>query len=199
MSETEVKPDYNWWNQLEDQWKRAFNMAYLQNGDSLSTPKDEDLIFLQTAPVLRLVGPEGPNPNLNFELTNCSGIAGLKHLRYLFLTFHNIVSLEEIKTLTHLNSLYFNDNKVTSISPLSSLNQLEDLCFPNNLVESLEPISNLPALKKINCANNKINSLNSFSENHRGQLTDFFGLPNEIPYPEVRDFENQVGIKCKNG
>ncbi|MCB0663603.1 MAG: leucine-rich repeat domain-containing protein [Saprospiraceae bacterium] len=188
-----------WWNALEDQWKRAYNIGYFGRPDTLEAPVEKDLLQLLSTPVLRLVGPRGPNPTIPFELTNCSGINGLENITHLFLLHNAIDSLAGLENANQLISLFVNDNKIESLEPISGLVNLEALYINNNSIQSLEGLSDLTHLKTLNCCFNKITSLEGIHEGHRENLRDFFVTPNDISFGSIREFEDTVQIQVKKG
>jgi Leucine-rich repeat (LRR) protein len=199
MTESNKKELNDWWDLLEDQWKRAFNICYNNNGDTVENPGIKKIDQIRTLPVIRMVGPSGPNANLPFELTNVSGVAGMTDLEHVFLPHHTIKSLEEIKNCSKLISLFLNNNQIESLEPIKDLSALEQLYVQNNTIPSLKPLEKLTRLNSINASNNKINSLKGIHKGHLPTLLNFFILPNPIPLIEIRDFEAELNVECRKG
>lgn len=121
MADTPTKR-LNWWRHLEPQWRSAFQLAFFGHTNS---PEDDELERLWQTPVLRFAGPKAAYPNLNFELTNCSGLASMHHLEILVLTNHRIESIGEVADMPELRSLFANNNAIRSLAGIESLVKLE--------------------------------------------------------------------------
>ena len=93
----------NWWGQLETQWKQAFEVIT----GHLNMPGDIELDKLFTTPTIRLAGPKAPFPNVQFELTNLSGIKYLSNLSIVIITHHQIKSIEVLSNLPNLKSFFY--------------------------------------------------------------------------------------------
>ena len=186
-----------WWDNLEDQWKRAFHQAVLGTGDTIDTPSDEQLIAIWTNPNLRFVGPSGPYSNLNFQLTNLSGIKGMTHLNILIASFHQIKSIDEVSTIPDLQSLFLHSNEIGDLNPIKELIQLENLYIQNNQISKIEALRSLTNLHTVYLVNNPLVSLEGITENHSQKLTKFYVLPNDnLPQKEVIRCENTNGVRC---
>lgn len=186
-----------WWNSLETQWQKAFNQAMLNNGDTSKAPTHEQIVDLWTHPNYRFVGPTGPYANMNFELTNLSGLRGMTHLNILVVSFHKVVDIENIKSNTKLKSLFLHSNKIKNIKAIQGLLQLEDLHLQNNCIETIYPINGLKHLKSLNIKSNEIQTLKGISEKHAKTLKQFCVLPNDnLLQSEIIHCENKLGIRC---
>ncbi|HMQ61683.1 MAG TPA: leucine-rich repeat domain-containing protein [Flavilitoribacter sp.] len=189
-----------WWNNLEDQWKKAFNESQFNRGPITATPTDEELTGLLEAPAIRFAGPRAQYPNMTFDLTNLSGIAGLQKVEVLVVIHQSIESIEELAGHTQLKSLFLLDNRIENLQPLQKLTRLEELYVQENRIKSLKPLERLTALKTVCCQVNEISDLDGLSVKHRDSLKTFYVLPNDkLPDHEVLKFERKVGIRCLKG
>lgn len=200
-STEESKKSWAWWNALEGQWKMAFNEAAFGKGPTFETPKDEELVLLLTrANVLRFVGPLGINPSLSFQLTNLSGLEGLKHLMALTVNFCNLDSLEPLRAHYQLKALFVNNNKLTSLKGLENLLQLQGLYANVNEITSLKPLEKLTNLNTLYVNYNKLTSLAGIGAAHAQNLRQFYVQPNAgIPHTEFVKIQMNHGILCRKG
>lgn len=184
-----------WWDQLEDQWKKAYNEAFFNKGMVLVSPTTEELDLLLSSPALRIVGPTGSYSNLSFQLTNFSGVHRLDALETLVLTDHKVPGLEGLGHLPKLRGFFIFNNQLKSLEGLEVMTTLEELYVNANELEDLEPLAQLPALTELNCAYNKIRSI-PLPPN----LKKLYCLPNdELPDAEIIRIERQEGILCRRG
>lgn len=95
-----------WWQQLEPQWKQAFAVTVFQHTNE---PTPDELAQLYAAPALRFAGPSAPYPNMNFELTNVSGLKDLHNLETLVVIHHQIEDISELSALKQLKHLFVYD------------------------------------------------------------------------------------------
>jgi hypothetical protein len=184
-----------WWDALEPQWKKAYNETVLNKGPVEAPPTEEELDYLLTSPVLRLVGPGGSHPNMSFQLTNLSGLPGMKDLEILVVTDHQINDTQDLASLTRLKSLFLANNGLKSLKGLEKLAALEQLHVNVNLIEDLSPISQLSSLNLLNCAHNQISVLDIPKS-----VKKLFCLPNdELPDAEIIRIERNKGLLCRRG
>ncbi len=184
-----------WWDRLEPQWQAAFRMATWRHNNP---PSDAELTELWQAPALRFVGPTAPYPNLSFELTNASGLAGMSQLTVLVLTNHQVTTIDEVAAMPDLQALFLNNNAITDLSPVTDLTKLELLYVYANGISSLEPVRNLTKLKELYASRNQLTSLDGLTRQHARRLETFFCLPNDsIPDEELTRVEQELGIRCR--
>ena len=185
-----------WWRQLEPQWRAAFLMAFFGHTDQ---PDSEELEKLGQVSVLRFAGPTAPYPNLNFELTNCSGLAGLRNLEVLVLTNHRIEAISEVADMPNLKSLFVNNNAIRSLTGIESLKNLEQLYAQANRIDSLEPVRHLINLREVYASFNNLTTLDGLTRKHANRLKTFFCLPNEhLTDREIIRVERNLGIRCRS-
>ncbi len=187
----------DWWENLEDQWKKAFNAAFLQKKETKDLPTDEELLDLFESPTFRAVGPRGMYPNITFELSNLSGIKHLTNLKYLFVTHGSLVNLNGIEHLSMVESLYVNSNKLTSVKPIYYLKKIKNLYINANQVNSIIPAKYLKNLTSFYCNYNKLVNLHGIIPDHKKTLKEFYCLPNEqLKLTEIKRIEEGLNIKC---
>ncbi|MGH1437753.1 MAG: leucine-rich repeat domain-containing protein [Lewinella sp.] len=188
-----------WWDQLEDQWKLAFSQAVF-HARTVYTPTDAEILDLWTMPVLRFASPGSENPNMGFDLTNLSGLKGLKNLELLFVTHHEITSLEEISALTQLKQLVVYNNKIESLSGVEKMLNLEKLFVHKNQISSLEKIAFLSHLQEISCFKNPLKSLQGLDVRHQPKLQSILALPNDhLSEIEIKRAEKATGLTLEKG
>jgi len=193
-----VEKRATWWTSLEAQWKKAFNQAVLQKENEYQ-PSDEEIKFVLETPVLRLVGPKGMHPSIDFELTNLSGVRHLTDLNLLVLSQNALTDLEGIEYLTNLQRLFVNSNKLTHLKEVWYLPQLLELnCNANQIVDLL-PIANLTNLESLYCCYNRLNTLDGILKDHTDKLKEFRCLPNDKVTEEEIDRVKAMGIVCQKG
>ncbi|GAB3988192.1 hypothetical protein GCM10028807_10310 [Spirosoma daeguense] len=195
MADTHAKR-FRWWIELEPQWRAAFQYAFFRHVDQ---PSAEELENLWQTTVLRFAGPKAPNPNMSFELTNCSGVSGMVNLEILVITNQQLKNLNELTSLVHLKSLFVNNNSIQSLEGIKSLKKLEQLYAQINMIDSIEPVSELHNLREIYVSLNALKNLNGISKKHSKNLKAFFCLPNEyLPDREIIRVERNLGIRCRS-
>jgi hypothetical protein len=187
-----------WWNGLEEQWQKAFRQAVLQKSQ-YHEPNDEDYQFILDSEILRLVGPRGMHPSIDFELTNLSGLKHLTKLTILVASQNTLTNLEGIEHLENLESLFVNSNKLTSIKEVHYLPQLKKLYCNANQITEIQPIQKLLVLDTLYCCYNQLVNFEGITATHAEKLKDFVCLPNDKITPkEIQKIEN-IGIFCKKG
>ncbi|GAB3707586.1 hypothetical protein GCM10027592_41880 [Spirosoma flavus] len=194
MADTHSKR-IRWWLDLEPQWRAAFQYSFFRHSDH---PSAEELENLWQTNILRLVGPKAPNPNMTFELTNCSGIKGMINLEILIVNHHQLTTIDELADLTHLKSLFVNNNAIQDIAVVKKFKKLEQLYAQVNAIESIEPVSELTNLRDLYVSLNALKTLNGITRKHSKTLKSFFCLPNDqLPDKEVIRVERNLGIRCR--
>lgn len=187
-----------WWQGLEPQWQKAFNQVMLQKGATTEMPDEAGLAIIFEHKFLRFAGPGAPYPNMDFELTNLSGLAAFDEAEMVSVTFHNISDLNGITELGNIKSLFLNNNQITNIEGIQKLTNLAEIYIQDNQIESLIPIENLINLKALYCSNNSLTSFEGLTEDHSDNLRTFVCLPNDgVKQREIIRVENTLGIKCR--
>ncbi len=188
----------SWWDSLEEQWQKAFSQTIFRQKNIVSNPTLRDLTTIWTGTAIRFAGPLAPFPNMNFELTNLSGLSRLRHLEIVVVIHHKLRDLDALKWHRHLRSLFVHDNQIEDISGTKELKELEEFYFQNNSVQSLLPIKKLHKLKTVYCHQNQLTSLEGLTESHSDNMQNFFCLPNShIKTKEIIKTEKTLYIQCK--
>lgn len=142
-----------WWMDLEPQWQRAFSEAVFKEKKAHYSPSDVELSFLFDLEQLLLCGNgdfsyRNNSPDINFQLTNLSGIKNLTKLRCLEVDYNGLIdSLEPLQHLVNLQTLWADNNSISDLSPLMGLQNLTDICIWNNQITTLEPLAGLINLR----------------------------------------------------
>ena len=186
---------FDWWNQLEPQWRQVFSVSILKHANE---PSAAELDELFNSPTIRLAGPTAPFPNCKIELTNLSGLEGLTNLAYVIITHHQIETVEILGKLPGIKSLFLFNNSITSLNGIEGLAGLEQLYVQCNQISSIKPIEHLLNLKEFYIHDNCIDSLDGLTENHSDQLTRFVCRPNSLlKQKEIIRAERELGIICR--
>jgi Leucine-rich repeat (LRR) protein len=184
----------HWWQQLEPQWQQAFSTTAFQHSNE---PTPDELAQLYAAPALRFAGPGSPYPNMNFELTNLSGIEALKNIETLVVIFQKIETIKELSQLKSLKNLFLYSNQITSLDGIEELTALEMLYVQDNQISSIQQVEKLINLKEFYINGNKVESLDGLTEEHAEKLQMFFCKPNDLlKQKEMLRVERELGIRC---
>lgn len=197
----EVKRARKWWQDLEMQWKMAYNEAVFLKGPTIEPPKDEEMMMLLIgADTLRFAGPLASNPNISMKLTNLSGLIPLYQLKYLSISHTHISSLQELSRFSKMEHLFVYNNKLTSLNGVQNMLGLKEIYCQVNEITSLLPVKGLTNLHTLYISDNKITSFDGLTEKHSEKLRTFYALPNEdLPQKELIRLQNELGIMYKNG
>jgi Leucine-rich repeat (LRR) protein len=183
------------WKQLEPQWQEAFKV---QVPGRSNDPNPAELDALYNMQSIRLAGPTAPFPNMQFELTNLSGIQNLPGLTILIITHHKIGNSEVLRNLPQLRSLFLFNNCITSLNGIEALTQLEQLYVQSNQISSIKPVEQLVNLREFYINDNCISSLDGLTEKHSDKLLRFVCRPNEqLKQKEILRVERELGIICR--
>ncbi len=190
-----------WWNQLEAQWKKAFNEALLQKGPILDMPDEDGLKWILEGPNFRFAGPGAHHPNMSFELTNLSGLSQLTDTELISATNHKIESVKEIASLKKLKHLFLNENLLEDLTGIEGMKDLESLYVNKNKLRSILIVKDLTNLQAFYCNDNpELNSFDGITEKHSNKLKQFVCLPNDaVPQKEIIRVENKIGVRCIRG
>ena len=187
------------WLALEPQWQQAFNLV-LNNMVGTEMPQEQQLEELSKTTIIRLVGPKAQYPNMNFELTNLSGLVHLSQLQIVVISHHQITSLENLAHAKQLKSLFVMNNQLNSLSGIEQLTDIEILYCQNNLIEDLKPLEKLINLQELSVSRNKLNNIEGITAAHEPKLDKFYVLPNEgLRDKDIMRFERELGIRCRMG
>lgn len=188
-----------WWNKLEDQWKLAYSQAYFQQRE-IYTPTTVEIQQLLEAPVLRLASPGAYHPSMGFDLTNLSGLQGLKKLELLFVVHHQLNNLEEIAELTQLKQLVVYNNGLTSLCGIEKMLALEKLYVQENNLTSIKEIESLTQLQEFHFFKNPLASLDGLGPQHQDNMKHILAFPTEsLSEDEIQRKQQQTGILFEKG
>ena len=180
---------------MEPQWQEAFKVSVLRHSNE---PNPAELDVLYNLQTIRLAGPTAPFPNMQFELTNLSGIQHLSNLEIVIITHHKIDNIEVLRNLPHLKSLFLFNNSITGLEGIEALTQLEQLYVQCNQITSIKPIEQLINLKEFYINDNCIATLDGLTEKHSDKLLRFVCRPNEqLKQKEIIRAERELGIICR--
>ena len=189
-----------WWDGLSPDWQRALERAVGAGSPGEDAPDPDRLVELHSLETLRLAGPGAPYPNLDFELTDLSGVAGMRSLRFLSITDMAITSLQPLAGLARLEALFVQDNRIESLAGIEGLTRLKSLYCQGNRIESLAPIEALTGLKTVYASRNRITRLDGLHAGHVPTLEHLFVLPNESLDPrEIVRVQTELGLHCRRG
>ena len=222
--QSNAQKQQNWWQSLSPAWQRAFNEVMLKSENNTEMPPAlgrrrlyEDAFPSNAGGVAVLSPgfqprerydkvrshenkPGAAYPNMSFELSDISGLLGLKQLQIVVIINQQLSDLGGINVLKNLKSLFVLDNRISNLDDLESMTQLEELYCQNNFIRSLLPLRAHTRLKTLYCSDNQLTSLEGIGEQHAGTLEKFVCLPNKgIPHPDIVRFELSIGIKCQRG
>ena len=180
---------------MEPQWLEAFRVSVFRHSNE---PNHAELDALYNMQTIRLAGPTAPFPNIQFELTNLSGIQHLSNLEIVIITHHKIDTIEVLSNLSQLKSLFLFNNCITSLEGIEMLTQLEQLYVQCNQITSIKPIEQLINLKEFYINDNCIATLDGLTEKHSDKLLKFVCRPNEqLKQKEIIRAERELGIICR--
>jgi serine/threonine protein kinase len=158
----------NWWEELDDNWKKVFNTAIAIDAE----PSDSDLdkIFnLQKLDCswneLSHLEPLRPLTQLleldcsENKLSNLEPLRWLTQLQVLNCASNKLRNLEPLRSLTQLQKLDCASNQIMDLEPLRPLTELLELVCSYNEVSDLEPLRPLTLLQKLDCTSNQISDL----------------------------------------
>lgn len=195
----ELQRARQWWQDLELQWKLAYNEAVFGVGPTLEPPHDDHLmLLLLQIDTLRFAGPGAENPNVTTPLTNLSGLIPLYHLTYLSVTFMQLTGLNELVRHTRLQHLFVYNNQLSSLAGIENATGLLNLYAQGNELIDLEPVRRLTQLETVYVNHNKLTSFEGVTQKHEEKLRRFYALPNEgIRDREILRIQNEVGVICR--
>ena len=169
----------NWWNGLEEQWKKAFNQGVLSRGEVLTMPTYEQLQSLFERKKIDIVGSGillyGLN-QLSFKLNNLTGLKDLKQITELNLSGHEFTEMEGITELPHLKLLNCTSNKVSTLRNIKNLKGLKKLIIRDNDMINLDGIEELEELEYLNVLYNR--GLRTISGVEMLEHLKVLGVPN---------------------
>ncbi|MEO1263196.1 MAG: hypothetical protein AAFZ15_30580 [Bacteroidota bacterium] len=184
-----------WWNQLTDLWKKAFNETMLNKGPVTDMPDEEGFTWILEAPNLRFAGPNAFYPNMTFELTDLTGLSVFHLTTLISVTNHQITDLEPIAHLTGLTSLFVNGNAIENLDPIKDLVEIKTLFLTDNKITSLKALEKMTKLFNVQCAHNKLESFEGIHAGNTKDLENFVGLPNRVTQIEIDRLQNDLRVR----
>lgn len=119
---------------------------------------------------------------------DCSALADLKQLQYLFLTSMGLSDISFVREMTKLTTLGLQNNEITDISPLEGLTNLESLYLERNSITDLSPLQNMKNLSQLDLDYNE--TLTDISAlNHLPALGRLYLRRSEVPNEQIEDFK----------
>ena len=118
-----------WWNKLEPQWQKAFNVL-LGKPETQQIPTDSEIKSLFE--LKKISFHRSSRNKLSFKLTNLSGVKHLTNLEMLNVSeqeVQNLSGLAKLQKLAHLNC---SKTKITTLNELENCTMLEELSCANN-------------------------------------------------------------------
>jgi Leucine-rich repeat (LRR) protein len=178
-----------WWS-LSDEWKKAFQHAFLRHGETIFLPTEKDLRALFGTEKLEIVG-NGillfGLEQLSFKLTDLSGLEHFTKLKELNLAGNNLKNLNGISHLKQLELLNLTANKITTLRGIRHLKHLKYLFLRDNNLKNLSEIQHLKKLLVFDCMNN--NRLDSI-----GRLIETETLEKLYIFDFKREIEKEIKI-----
>lgn len=141
-----------WWLALSPDWQRAFNQAVLGRGETVSLPDVGQLRLLHETEELEIVGNGillfGMR-QLSFQLTDLSGLTGLRQLRRLNVSGHALAHLRELADFPALEYLNATANRITTLRGINRLPRLHTLVLRDNRLRTLSGVQHLKSLRHL--------------------------------------------------
>ena len=134
------------------------------------------------------------------EITDIRPIAGLTHLKTLYLECNPITDFTPLSRLTNLESLDLECTRIKNLSPLAGLINLEDLDLSDNQIADVSPLAGLINLKGLDLSVNQIADVSPLAglinlevlHLHHNQITDIRSLATLINLHTLYLTENAI-------
>ena len=178
----------DWWDSLEEQWKKAFNDSVLSLGNITTKPSDENIqvIFNKTRIA---VGYDF------YGLTNLSGLKHLTNLTSLDCSGNQLSSLTGLENCINLTYLGCSNNQLSSLTELENCTNLKNLICGGNELSSLTGIENCTNLTFLRCTNNQLSSLTGLE--NCANLTTLWCSNNQLSNLEdIKNLTNLTNLSC---
>lgn len=187
-----------WWNSLDDEWRRVFQLTLDVIKDDEIWSLDEDIKAIFELTGLELINDFKPIYNLDHV-----GLNGLKHLtnlRWLEIPESRVARINDLELLTELRSLNLYANKITNIDPLRNFSFLKELTLDDNSIHDISPLSNLENLSYLGLNVNQIKDISCLSKNTNlkrlgissNQISDIEVISNFSRLIELNVSNNQI-------
>lgn len=113
-----------------------------------------------------------------WEIGAFTGLANLKHLRLLDLSYTDIKDTALLREITQLTDLDLSETPTHSLNGLINMLHLRRLNLNNTSVENLSPISLATELEELSLRNTAINNLEVLGGFNKLKKLDLRGIPN---------------------
>ena len=178
----------DWWDNLETQWKKAFNHAVLNRWEIVSRPSELELKRILNTQILSVDGQ---------ELTNLNGLENLTNLTYLFCCSNQLRTLSGIENLTNLTYLSCHNNQLITLSGLENLTNLTYLSCSSNQLRTLSGLENLTSLTALDCFDNQLITLSGIEK--LINLTELYCSSNQLrALSGIENLTNLTELYCSS-
>lgn len=185
----------NYWWELSDDWKRAFQHAFFRKGETVFLPTEKDLRDLFSTEKLEVVG-NGillfGLEQLSFKLTDLSGLEHFTKLKILNIAGNALKNLKGVEQLKQLELLNLTANQITTLRGIRHLKKLQNLFIRDNKITMLSEIQQLKKLMILDCLNNKkLKTIGKLSESETLQELYIQDYKNVL-HDEVKALEKRL-------
>jgi hypothetical protein len=185
----------NYWWELSDDWKRAFQHAFLRHGETVFLPSEKDLRVLFSTEKLEIVG-NGillfGLEQLSFKLKDLSGLQYFTQLKELNIAGNALKNLKGIEHLKQLELINITANQLTTLRGIRHLKNLKNLFIRDNKITMLSEIQHLKKLVILDCLNNKkLKTIGKLSENENLQELHIQDHKNKI-HEEIKTLNTRL-------
>ncbi len=162
----------SWWDQLEGQWKSAFNFV-ITGKEAKTTPSDAKLKELLGLTKLSL-NPKGGE--LKKKVTNLSGLENLTLLKSLDVAEQKLKDLQGLAPLVKLERIKLNSNELSDLKGIEQLPKLKEVHCAWNKIRSLDVLTELPKLDHLVCGGNLLESTDALKKLKRLKRLECFNI-----------------------
>jgi serine/threonine protein kinase len=174
-----------WWNQLDDNWKKVFKKAigvgFFKGIFGLDDLDNNDLEQIFSLQGLKC---------WNNQLSDLEPLRALTKLQTLVFHGNQLSDLEPLRALTNLQELGCWENQLSDLEPLRALTNLQKLHCSHNKLNDLEPLHALTKLQELDCSYNKISNLEALRA--LTKLQKLWCSGNQISDLELDNFKKAV-------
>lgn len=183
-----------WWA-LSDDWKKAFQQAFLRNGEHVFLPSEKDLRALFSTQKIEIIGKNillYGLEQLSFGLSDLSGLEHLTALKELNIAGNQLQNLQGIEHLKNLELLNLTANRLTTLRGIRHLKKLKYLFVRDNRLKNLSEIQHLKQLEGLDCIhNNNLRSIGKLLQNRTLQELYIYDFKSTIK-AEVEELQQQL-------
>ena len=147
----------NWWQSLPDEWKLAYNKAFLARGEITDLPSPEELKSILQTENIEIIGERilfGGFKRLTFKLSNLLGLSELTFISSINLSGHNIDNTNGLSHLKNLKSLNLTSNNLTTIGYSDAFKSIQELIVRDNLLHDLNGLERFDHLEVLDISDN---------------------------------------------